>query len=50
VTAPASNSASAHCLVVDDDAQVRHALAKVIEAHGLATIEASSGADPRARR
>jgi putative nucleotidyltransferase with HDIG domain len=31
--------------VVDDDAQVRHALAKVIEAHGLATIEASSGAE-----
>jgi putative two-component system response regulator len=36
---------SAHCLVVDDDAQVRHSLAKVIEAHGLATIEASSGAE-----
>jgi two-component system, cell cycle sensor histidine kinase and response regulator CckA len=31
--------------VVDDDAQVRHSLAKVIEAHGLATIEASSGAE-----
>jgi putative two-component system response regulator len=31
--------------LVDDDAQVRHSLAKVIEAHGLATIEASSGAE-----
>jgi putative two-component system response regulator len=31
--------------VVDDDAQVRHSLARVIEAHGLATIEASSGAE-----
>jgi cyclic di-GMP phosphodiesterase len=31
--------------VVDDDAQVRRSLAKVIEAHGLATIEASSGAE-----
>ncbi|MGH7514507.1 MAG: HD-GYP domain-containing protein [Gemmatimonadales bacterium] len=30
---------------MDDDAQVRHSLAKVIEAHGLATIEASSGAE-----
>jgi putative nucleotidyltransferase with HDIG domain len=30
---------------VDDDAQVRHSLAKVIQAHGLATIEASSGAE-----
>ena len=31
--------------MVDDDAQVRHSLARVIEAHGLATIEASSGAE-----
>ncbi|HUR93959.1 MAG TPA: HD domain-containing phosphohydrolase [Gemmatimonadales bacterium] len=36
---------AAHCLVVDDDAQVRHSLARVIEAHGLATIEAASGAE-----
>jgi putative nucleotidyltransferase with HDIG domain len=28
---------------VDDDAQVRHSLARVIQAHGLATVEASSG-------
>jgi putative nucleotidyltransferase with HDIG domain len=31
--------------VIDDDAQVRHSLARVIEAHGLATIEAASGAE-----
>jgi putative nucleotidyltransferase with HDIG domain len=31
--------------VVDDDAQVRHSLARVIEAHGLATKEAASGAE-----
>jgi putative two-component system response regulator len=31
--------------VVDDDAQVRHALARVIQTHGLATLEASSGTE-----
>jgi cyclic di-GMP phosphodiesterase len=31
--------------VVDDDAQVRHSLARVVQAHGLATLEASSGAE-----
>jgi putative two-component system response regulator len=31
--------------VVDDDAQLRHSLARVIEAHGLATIEAGSGTE-----
>jgi putative two-component system response regulator len=30
---------------VDDDAKVRHSLARVIEAHGLATMEAGSGAE-----
>jgi response regulator RpfG family c-di-GMP phosphodiesterase len=30
---------------VDDDAQVRHVLARVIATHGLSTIEASSGRD-----
>lgn len=30
---------------MDDDAQVRHSLARVIQAHGLATIEAASGAE-----
>ncbi len=38
-------SVAARCLVVDDDAQVRHSLARVIESHGLATIEAASGAE-----
>lgn len=33
------------CLVVDDDAQVRRALLRVIEGHGLACLEAVSGAD-----
>jgi putative two-component system response regulator len=31
--------------VVDDDAQVRHAIARVIEGHGLATAEAASGSE-----
>jgi putative two-component system response regulator len=31
--------------VVDDDAQVRRSLARVIEAHGLAAVEASSGTE-----
>jgi len=31
--------------VVEDDAQVRHSLARVIEAHGLSTKEAASGAE-----
>ena len=31
--------------MVDDDAQVRHSLARVIQAHGLATLEASSGTE-----
>jgi response regulator RpfG family c-di-GMP phosphodiesterase len=31
--------------VVDDDGQVRHAIARVIEGHGLATIEAASGSE-----
>jgi DNA-binding NtrC family response regulator len=38
-----SSDGTARCLVVDDDAQVRHALAKVIEGHGLATVQAGSG-------
>ena len=31
--------------MVDDDASVRHSIAKVIETHGLATKQASSGAE-----
>ncbi len=45
VTPGTSGGATAHCLVVDDDTQVRHALARVIESHGLATVEAGSGAE-----
>ena len=33
------------CLIVDDDAQVRHVLARVIATQGLSTIEACSGVD-----
>ena len=33
----------AHCLVVDDDPQVRRSVARIVEANGLATIEAASG-------
>ena len=44
---PESNSVGAtpRCLVVDDDATVRHAIARVIQGHGLSTIEASSGSE-----
>jgi putative two-component system response regulator len=34
-----------HCMVVDDDAQVRHSIARVLQAQGLSTVEASSGAE-----
>ncbi|MEO8199022.1 MAG: HD domain-containing phosphohydrolase [Gemmatimonadota bacterium] len=34
---------SAHCLIVDDDAQIRRALVRVIEGQGLACMEAGSG-------
>lgn len=33
----------AHCLIVDDDTQIRRALARVIEGQGLACMEAASG-------
>jgi putative two-component system response regulator len=39
-----SSNGTARCLIVDDDAQVRHVLARVIATHGLSTIEAASGA------
>jgi cyclic di-GMP phosphodiesterase len=43
---PASvNGATGRCLIVDDDAQVRHVLARVIATHGLSTIEASTGVE-----
>jgi putative two-component system response regulator len=45
VNSASSNGATARCLIVDDDAQVRHVLSRVITTHGLSTIEASSGVD-----
>jgi putative two-component system response regulator len=45
VISPSPSVATARCLVVDDDAQVRSALARIIQSHGLATAEASSGAE-----
>jgi putative two-component system response regulator len=40
----ATGVASARCLVVDDDATVRQAIARIIEGHGLAVTQADSGA------
>lgn len=37
--------ATARCLVIDDDVQVRSALVRVIESQGLSCLEASSGID-----
>jgi putative two-component system response regulator len=45
VTSIGSNGGTARCLIVDDDAQVRHVLSRVIKTHGLSTLEAKSGAD-----
>jgi putative two-component system response regulator len=45
VISPSPSVTTARCLVVDDDAQVRSALARIIQSHGLATVEASSGAE-----
>ena len=45
VTQSGSIGTAARCLVVDDDAAVRHALARAIEGHGLATMQAASGAE-----
>ena len=45
VPTPATTAGNARCLVVDDDPQVRHAIARVIETHGLATVEVASGAE-----
>jgi putative two-component system response regulator len=43
VTLGSFNGATARCLIVDDDAQVRHVLTRVIQTHGLSAVEASSG-------
>jgi cyclic di-GMP phosphodiesterase len=45
VTATLPNGATGRCLVVDDDAQVRQVLMRVIATHGLSPMEACSGAD-----
>jgi putative two-component system response regulator len=45
VTATTPDGARARCLIVDDDAQVRPVLARVIATQGLSPLEASSGAD-----
>jgi putative two-component system response regulator len=45
VTSGTSDGPTARCLIVDDDAQVRHVLTRVIQTHGLSALEASSGKD-----
>jgi putative two-component system response regulator len=45
VTSILPNGTTARCLIVDDDAQVRHVLSRVIATHGLSPIEASSGVE-----
>jgi putative two-component system response regulator len=45
VTATLTDGTAARCLIVDDDAQVRQVLTRVIATHGLSPMEASSGAD-----
>src|SRR5689334_167930 len=40
-----AQAAPARCLVVDDDAQVRRALLRVVEGHGIRCVEAASGAE-----
>lgn len=45
VTATLPDGGTTRCLIVDDDAQVRHVLTRVIATQGLSPMEASSGAD-----
>ena len=45
MTATLQDGTSARCLIVDDDAQVRHVLTRVLATQGLSPMEASSGAD-----
>ena len=45
MSATLPNGATARCLIVDDDAQVRQVLTRVIATHGLSPMEASSGLD-----
>jgi cyclic di-GMP phosphodiesterase len=44
VTSPPTNG-TPRCLIVDDDAQVRQVLARVIATHGLSPLEARTGAE-----
>jgi putative two-component system response regulator len=45
VTTTLQDGATARCLIVDDDAQVRQVLTRVIATQGLSPMEACSGAD-----
>jgi putative two-component system response regulator len=45
VTFAPPENALASCLIVDDDAQVRQVLTRIIATHGLSPMEACSGAD-----
>jgi putative two-component system response regulator len=45
VTSAPSDNALGSCLIVDDDAQVRQVLTRVIATHGLSPVEARSGVD-----
>jgi putative two-component system response regulator len=45
VKSASSNGATPRCLIIDDDAQVRHVLSRVIKTHGLSTLEAATGAE-----
>ena len=45
IEAPSLSAAASRCLVIDDDAQVRSALVRVIQRQGLACLEASCGTD-----
>ncbi len=45
MTATLQDGATARCLIVDDDAQVRQVLTRVIATQGLSPMEACSGAD-----
>jgi putative two-component system response regulator len=45
VSSTPTGAITARCLIVDDDVKVRQSLARVIEAHGLAVVQVSSGVD-----
>jgi response regulator RpfG family c-di-GMP phosphodiesterase len=45
VTATLSDGSAARCLIVDDDAQVRQVLTRIIATQGLSPLEAVSGTD-----